>query len=424
MKNMKKLVSIVLVCMLVITAVISVGITASATEGTLTVNALSNYFSVTNQSDLSVGDTVTVKYDLTTNKGVASADWNLTYDSTKLRLISTENDMCPVTGGTVTISGNRVLGNFTSASSMYDFSNGGTLVKAQFEVIGTGSTDVELTLKELNLGYRSGKTLYIASPVENSQAQDITDETGFTDATIIPLSQVIKGVEGNVTRIIATSNLFDSASATIDADAGKATVTYKLSSSMGIVNSQWELTYDPSILSFDYAAMPKIPNAMIINPSEGLIRGNFANLNPISFANTDSFVTATFNILSSGETTVNLNVGILSVGYVDGTETTETALVEDSVVNDITGQSGFSGYTYSTATEIYEGTPDIMRGDVNDDNKITISDATIIQRYLAEYRTLTSRQMLASDANKDGKVSIRDVTEIQRAIAEICELPA
>lgn len=392
-------------------------------NNTLTVNATSNYFSTSSQSGLNAGDTVTVKYDLTSNMNVASAQWNLTYDTSKLRLLSTSDNMCPVTGGTITINGNRVLGNFTNASSMYNFSSGGTFVQAQFEVLGTGSTSVNLNVNELNVGYRSGNTLYLASAVENGQVKNIKNETGFSDASITPSSQVTKGTTGSTIKINATSNLFESSNAVINASADKATVTYKLTSSMGVVNSQWKLTYDPSKLSFDYAAMPKIPNAMIIDPQNGLVRGNFANLNPTSFSSSDSFVTATFNIIGTGETTVNLDVEILSVGYVSGTETTETALVENSVVKNITGQSGFSGYTYSTGSEVYEGTPDFMRGDVNGDKKVTINDATIIQRYLAEYRTLTSRQMLAADADKNGKVSIRDVTEIQRAIAEICVLP-
>ena len=48
---------------------------------------------------------------------------------------------------------------------------------------------------------------------------------------------------------------------------------------------------------------------------------------------------------------------------------------------------------------------------------MNINDATLLQRYLAEY-TVTLNLKLA-DTNRDGKVDIRDITEIQRYVAQI-----
>ena len=94
-----------------------------------------------------------------------------------------------------------------------------------------------------------------------------------------------------------------------------------------------------------------------------------------------------------------------------------------------------------TLTEAYkENIPDIMavfedyglgqlRGDVNDDGKINVRDATRIQKALAELEPLDDYvsgfgegehfEARVSDFNKDQKTNIRDVTDIQKHIAGI-----
>ena len=65
---------------------------------------------------------------------------------------------------------------------------------------------------------------------------------------------------------------------------------------------------------------------------------------------------------------------------------------------------------------------DFIIGDLAGDGKVTIDDATLLQRFLAEYITLDlddEKTFLQADVNGDKKVNIRDITEIQRMIAEI-----
>lgn len=56
-------------------------------------------------------------------------------------------------------------------------------------------------------------------------------------------------------------------------------------------------------------------------------------------------------------------------------------------------------------------------GDVDFDGEVTVSDATELQKYLADFCDLTANQLEVSDMNRDGKVNIRDVMEIQRKAA-------
>lgn len=64
---------------------------------------------------------------------------------------------------------------------------------------------------------------------------------------------------------------------------------------------------------------------------------------------------------------------------------------------------------------------DFIRGDVNDDGKVDITDATLVQLNSAELMTLNDKQQLAADANCDGKVDVTDATYIQLFVAELID---
>ena len=61
----------------------------------------------------------------------------------------------------------------------------------------------------------------------------------------------------------------------------------------------------------------------------------------------------------------------------------------------------------------------VQRGDVNNDGKITIDDATKLQRYIARIDSAAGDETFTAraDVNGDGNVNIVDVTEIQRYLA-------
>ncbi len=58
-------------------------------------------------------------------------------------------------------------------------------------------------------------------------------------------------------------------------------------------------------------------------------------------------------------------------------------------------------------------------GDIDGDGKVTILDATSIQRHLAEIAMITDDRLVYADTDKDGKTTILDATQIQRLLAEI-----
>lgn len=55
-------------------------------------------------------------------------------------------------------------------------------------------------------------------------------------------------------------------------------------------------------------------------------------------------------------------------------------------------------------------------GDVDGDGDISISDATLLQKYISHVTTLDKDALICADMNKDGMVNIKDVTAIQRSL--------
>ena len=63
-------------------------------------------------------------------------------------------------------------------------------------------------------------------------------------------------------------------------------------------------------------------------------------------------------------------------------------------------------------------TEDYNFGDVNLDGEVDISDATLLQKYLAKITDLSDIQLELAEVYKDGTVNIADVTAIQKMISE------
>lgn len=60
---------------------------------------------------------------------------------------------------------------------------------------------------------------------------------------------------------------------------------------------------------------------------------------------------------------------------------------------------------------------DFIPGDVNSDGRLTVKDATIIQKHCAQAFSFNSYQKKRADADQNGVININDATAVQRAIA-------
>ena len=53
------------------------------------------------------------------------------------------------------------------------------------------------------------------------------------------------------------------------------------------------------------------------------------------------------------------------------------------------------------------------------DGKLTVRDATALQKYVAGMVGLNTQDKINADFNEDGKINVRDATAIQKRIAKI-----
>ena len=64
---------------------------------------------------------------------------------------------------------------------------------------------------------------------------------------------------------------------------------------------------------------------------------------------------------------------------------------------------------------------DAKIGDTNGDGSVNISDATEVQKHLAQLLTLSGDRLKAADADGDGVVNISDATHIQKYLAQLID---
>ncbi len=357
--------------------------TTEPASDTLTVNATSNLFS-TKTTELSENaKTVTVTYDLKSAMNVVNGQWTLKYDSSKLKLKSDSSTLMPyISDGVINVQNGVIKGNFTNVSDLYDFTSEKTLVQATFEVIGKGTTEVNLDVQELSVGYLSNGSLNYKNAVVNSTKQNLSSTTGFTSSSISGTAKVTadqiattapvttapvtttpattapvttQPADTDTLTVNATSNFFPAVSQTYDAEEEQITVSYKLKSSMDVINSEWVLTYDPTKLSFDKSGirtlMPQVSTAIINESEKGIIKGNFSDLGLVSYSAESDFVSITFDVIGTGVTDVDLFMNILGVAYLnENFQAKEAYVVDFGEIKDVTTKQGFENETYSVRT--------------------------------------------------------------------------
>lgn len=108
------------------------------------------------------------------------------------------------------------------------------------------------------------------------------------------------------------------------------------------------------------------------------------------------------------------------------TEPTEPVTTEPvTTVPDTTAPATTESTTSVPATELTTAVvttqpkPEYTLGDVNNDGKITVEDATLTLKSAVNLITLTSTQIKAADVNNDGVVNVKDTTLIQKHVAEL-----
>ena len=209
--------------------------------------------------------------------------------------------------------------------------------------------DVTLRLDLSNFDYatKQGAT-FTVTVTDKSEVPETTVPETTVPETTAPVEATTAAPAG--VKVNATSNYFPAASASMADGTQYVTVTYFMDSAKDMLNCQWILKYDPSVLKYDAALnrngrrsniMPQVDD-LVVNDikdesgnSTGSIKGNATSLYLYEFAGKGRtpFVTVTFEVIGSGETTVDLFVDVLTLSTVDP-ETFQTVTEnEEEVVN-------------------------------------------------------------------------------------------
>lgn len=109
---------------------------------------------------------------------------------------------------------------------------------------------------------------------------------------------------------------------------------------------------------------------------------------------------------------------ISGIGFVQGGNPGAGGWILGDIDNvTIRGYNGTAAETYALEhgfTFVSLGDVENTLGDTNNDGKVSVMDATEIQKYLVGLAQLNDIQISMSDVNGDGRVSVLDATEIQK----------
>ena len=121
----------------------------------------------------------------------------------------------------------------------------------------------------------------------------------------------------------------------------------------------------------------------------------------------------TLLVLKPGKTleTVKVSEGdVLQIDQQDGNDTITVALPKDLADGKYTVYMGGDGQVYSTNFKVGNASS-VLVGDVNQDTKINLSDATGVVQHAMKVKAITvADALIAADANDDSKINLSDAT--------------
>lgn len=119
----------------------------------------------------------------------------------------------------------------------------------------------------------------------------------------------------------------------------------------------------------------------------------------------------TLLVLKPGKTLETVKVSerdVLQIDQQDGNDTITVALPKDLADGKYTVYMGGDGQVYSTNFKVGNASS-VLVGDVNQDTKINLSDATGVVQHAMKVKAITDADaLIAADANDDSKINLSD----------------
>lgn len=202
-------------------------------------------------------------------------------------------------------------------------------VKGEGAIYNTEYMSIEQALEDWKNHVVPSEPTTEATEATTEATEATTEATEATEATTAPAPAQKPALTVN-----ATSNVFPSAKAEYDNSTKKVTVTYYLGLDRKLVNCEWYLTFDPSVLEYKNAnnlnedgdaltIMPQITSkgGDVINTKlPGKINANASSLKLYKIDPEQPFVQVNFDVVGEPEnveTTIDLNVRVLTTGDIN-----------------------------------------------------------------------------------------------------------
>lgn len=337
---------------------------------------------------------------------------------------------------------------------------------------GSGGNKMTLDLTDISgnmyvLSGGSGKwEMYDTSDVKITSFGSDVQSPQYTKSkiTLFVKAQSVNGgiqskisVSGAKTEVLKDYSAADSVVWTPTV-AGDYTVLFEVKDAKGVTNSRQldftvksaENAEEPVFLSASPANNAQIKKGAVttvsVNGAGGQINtkllfyktevldpdGNPVNTVYYQLGNRISFTadklgvyTVKMSIQNSSEknTTTTQVYTYTSVNEVVGTDSDNSDSDSDIITSDTdtSTDSDSDIITSDTDSEDSDTDTDIISdiGDVDGDGRVTLKDASKIQRYTLKMEQLTKEQLRVADVNKDGDVTLKDSSYIQRALLSL-----
>ena len=156
--------------------------------------------------------------------------------------------------------------------------------------------------------------------------------------------------------ISVTSNIAATATQTYTPNSGQVTVNYSLQAGKRIVDGQGVITYDTAVFKLadsntKTTFYPNLSGGMeVVNleKTDGRIPFNFSNLNTYDLSASQVLVSVVFDVIGSGDTTVNLNMDCLTATNTTSGQATDASQDVVIIGNGVNDQSAYSAAAEAT----------------------------------------------------------------------------
>ena len=242
--------------------------------------------------------------------------------------------------------------------------------------------------------FTAGTVDYKGAYTMNSSLASVEETLGYT---------VENNVEGEWKKIavVFNSNPFESVDVTMKDD----TVT------------EWVVIADNTAAGVDALYEVK-GNTFTVAPSGVIIAVDKESYEAVGLESGDSKVTVKHVDKDTGVVlTTQVITGKIDNGYETAVDSSLSLEYDfDSVEGDAKGVFTEENITVTYNYELYKA-PRLVTGDVSDDDKITIADATAIQKFIAGLIDFTDEQKENGDYDYSGDLNIKDATMLQKHLA-------